>query len=551
MNGQMKKKNWVLVPLALVFGLALGGCNLNSETTSTHWVDDDGKVASGAASSLTYHDLTKQLYPSLRGHKTALPSQGDVNVLVIPVEFSGYPFSESRLTDLNHVFSGTNEDTSYWQSLSGFYQQSSYGALNLQCTLSETYALGVSPYDFVALNASEETATSKTRDVLRSAVSAYKTAHGADSTKKFDNDGDGYIDGVYLIYSYYDYDTAKNQYSHEVNSNTYWAFTYWDTSSAANVDSPTGNAYFWASYDFMYEGVKEGSGVDAHTFIHETGHLLGLDDYYNYDDNDQESNLVPLKYRHYAPMGGLAMMDYNILDHDAWSKWALGWTKPKILMNTITMPTTVTLSESESTGDMLVIPDASSSFNGSAFGEYLVVELYTPDGLNQLDSSKQYRDSYPRGFKMPGVKIYHVDSRLALIKDQKFANYLDSSDALTPTLLASSTSTNYYAVAASNTPSYSLVNQGYRLIHLMESGAVNTLQNYPDTSSVATDGSLFVGSEGHNLFSMNRFASFFENGEHFNNGHGFGYSLEVNAIVGNAQADGSTRYSVSLTVRKA
>lgn len=245
------------------------------------------------------------------------------------------------------------------------------------------------------------------------------------------------------------------------------------------------------------------------------------------------------------------MMDYNILDHDAWSKWALGWTKPKILMNTITMPTTVTLSESESTGDMLVIPDASSSFNGSAFGEYLVVELYTPDGLNQLDSSKQYRDSYPRGFKMPGVKIYHVDSRLALIKDQKFANYLDSSDALTPTLLASSTSTNYYAVAASNTPSYSLVNQGYRLIHLMESGAVNTLQNYPDTSSVATDGSLFVGSEGHNLFSMNRFASFFENGEHFNNGHGFGYSLEVNAIVGNAQADGSARYSVSLTVRKA
>jgi M6 family metalloprotease-like protein len=551
MNGHNPKQNWFLAPLVLVFGLAFSSCSLNEGATSTHWVDDDGKVTSGAVSSLTYHDVTKQLYPSLRGHKTALPSQGDVNVLVIPVEFKGYPFSDSCKADLQHVFGGSSDSTAYWESLTSFYSKSSRCALTLECTLGETYALDVTPYDFVATNATEEVATSKTREVLRDAVANYKTVHGSDSTLKFDNDGDGYIDGVYLIYSYYDYDTALNDYNHEVNKNTYWAFTYWDTSAIANAASPVGNAYFWASYDFMYQGVKEGEGVDAHTFIHETGHLLGLDDYYNYDDNDSQENLVPLKYRHYAPMGGLAMMDYNILDHDAWSKWALGWTKPKILRSDVVLPATITLGESESTGDMLVIPDADSSFNGSAFGEYMVVELYTPDLLNRLDSASSYRGTYPRGFKMPGVKIYHVDSRLGLVKDQRFVSYVDPSVSLTPALLASSSATNYYAVAASNTPSYSLVNEGYRLIHLMESGAVNTLQNYPDLSSVANDGSLFVGSEGHNLFSMTRFSSFFENGEHFNNGHAFGYSLEVNAIVGTPQEGGSTDYSVSLTVRKA
>ncbi|MFA6662467.1 MAG: hypothetical protein WCS56_05495, partial [Bacilli bacterium] len=64
---------------------------------------------------------------------------------------------------------------------------------------------------------------------------------------------------------------------------------------------------------------EKGKGiVDAHTFIHETGHLLGAEDYYNYRGTSQ-------------PLGGLDMMDYNIGDHNLWTKMEYGWVDPIVV----------------------------------------------------------------------------------------------------------------------------------------------------------------------------------------------------------------------------
>jgi len=49
--------------------------------------------------------------------------------------------------------------------------------------------------------------------------------------------------------------------------------------------------------------------------IHETGHALGLPDYYDYDD----------KVGPRGGVGGLDMMDNNWGDHNPFSKWLLGW----------------------------------------------------------------------------------------------------------------------------------------------------------------------------------------------------------------------------------
>ena len=49
-------------------------------------------------------------------------------------------------------------------------------------------------------------------------------------------------------------------------------------------------------------------------------------DYYNYDAGDESSTTPYL-----APAGCLDMMDFNIGDHMAYSKFLLGWIEPTVI----------------------------------------------------------------------------------------------------------------------------------------------------------------------------------------------------------------------------
>ena len=79
----------------------------------------------------------------------------------------------------------------------------------------------------------------------------------------------------------------------------------------------------WASYQFLkngyYDKYNQGK-LETHTFIHETGHLLGLDDYYCYDDLSS-----------WDPAGALDMQSYNVGDHNVFSKFVLGWLEPYVV----------------------------------------------------------------------------------------------------------------------------------------------------------------------------------------------------------------------------
>ncbi|HBD05964.1 MAG TPA: hypothetical protein DCY93_00945, partial [Firmicutes bacterium] len=173
-----------------------------------------------------------------------------------------------------------------------------------------------------------------------------------------------------------------------------WAFT--TSNSVKSSSEYRVQTFAWASYHFFGEG---GYPLpDSHTFIHETGHILGLDDYYSYSENPD------------SPMGGLDMMDYNIGDHCAFSKYLLKWIDPRYVVK----EGTYTLKNFQKYGDAIIL---ATNYNGTPFCEYLILEYYSPDGLNYLDSHYSYSmSSYPKMFSKSGLRILHVDARLGYLK---------------------------------------------------------------------------------------------------------------------------------------
>ncbi len=344
-----------------------------------------------ATASFNYCDVENSSLSNL-----SFPTSGNVNTLVLPIEISDYPFSRTGhgtkyREALDATFNGDGAtDTGYWESVSSYYKKSSMGKLNFDFTIAETYESGMTASDVNDLG-NESTAS---LTMIENALANYTSIHGAGSLKKYDNDGDGYIDGLWAVYSAPDY-SSNSTIGALSNKGIFWAFCTDTTKNQPNVDNPTLHSYGWASQTFMNEAVAASDGVDAHTFIHETGHLLSLPDYYSYDISSSSSS---------GCQGGLAMMDLNIGDQDAFSKMALGWADPYV----VTEDCVITINPNESTGDCILLAE---NWNGTAFDEYMLFDLQTPTGLNSLDSSKAY-NSRPLYYNKAGVRAYHVDARL-------------------------------------------------------------------------------------------------------------------------------------------
>ena len=482
-----------------------------SESSSENSLSSSASSSSSSSSSQTQEGgYFKSVAPSitqdeykLSAELFSLPATGIVNLLVIPVTFTDFPITGTNATnrrnDIQKSFFGNASDTG-WQSVKSFYETSSYGNLTINGVVSDWYDSSYSSSTFASLSPTGvyEDYYDPTWTMLNLAVNWYKSTTGNNLTS-YDTDNDGFIDAVYLIYNN---PNASNRNYSAAGQDVYWAYTYWNYNNlaSANLSSPVGMTYAWSSFDFMYEGYGT-SSVDAHTYIHEMGHVFGLDDYYSYTDGD------------WGAAGGVDMMDYNIVDHNAYSKYVLGWTNPYVFDNTLSQ-TTITLSPFESSGDFILINDG---WNGSAFDEYLAIEFYTPTGLNQKDSQAPYPGNGLRGFTIPGVKVYHVDSRLG-----RFSNSTGSFLGFTDTVNTGSTSYPYVAMSNSSDFSY---DPDWKLIHLLEAGGVNTFKQF----EVADNDTLFTLGETFNPNTTH--GTFFNAAGKFNDNTTIGYSFTVVSLT--------------------
>ncbi|MDD3938393.1 MAG: Ig-like domain-containing protein [Bacilli bacterium] len=411
----------------------------------------------------------------------SMPSTGTVNLLVIPVALSGYPMTEATRSRIQKAYFGTEAETG-WHSVETFYEEESHNRLDITGVVSPIYTTtyGASITE------------SQTTSLVTTATNWYRTEYSTQDGREFDADSDGYIDGVVLIYS------APN---YQNNNDNLWAYCFW-TNNTKNTTTPTAKTYFWASYDFMDE--SSNISIDAHTYIHEAGHLMGLDDYYNYDRSSD-----------YGAAGGFNMQDFNVGEHDPYSRVALGWIDPIVP----TGSTTLTISPGQA---IILSPNDLSS--NSPFDEYLIIDVYSPTGLNYMDATYKYGGAssmYPIGPSATGIRVWHVDARL-------MRNYTGSAPTITTSI-----STGYrYTHAMSNSTDddygslYALY-RDYKLLHLLQCGGTNT---YVNGGQFSASDLWTVGKS----FSMSSYAGFFVNSGKLNSNTTLPYSFTVTAINGSS-----------------
>lgn len=358
------------------------------EAKLTIRVKYEGKVDYFSETNGRGIDYACEKYGVTTGIKSV--SEGTIKVLVIPVEFTNAKFKDGYKEKLEKGFNGTSEDTG-WESLKSYYYKSSYGKLTIEATVLDKYDTK-DEYSYSYKTDDEGNVTYPDGLIgsdyykldymyLDKAIAYYDNQI---DYSEYDSNNDGYIDCVYLVYS------CATSYESELGM--WWAYTsnyYPVEGKDSEYDGLHLDSYMWFSIDFFDEDAGSGKTfkVNSETVIHESGHALGLDDYYD------------TAYTGNGGYGGGIMMDHNVGDHDPYSKAILGWINPYIVIN---KSCEITINSFESTGDAIFI---AKDYDGVYFGEYYIVDLYTPTGLNALKAGDE------NGYGLPGnvgVRILHV-----------------------------------------------------------------------------------------------------------------------------------------------
>jgi len=292
-----------------------------------------------------------------------MPTTGTVKVLALLIAFNDYAPTHSREYIESKLF-GNGTDGYPYESLRNYYRRSSYDKLEIQGNVLGWYTT------FYPRSAVPE--TMQGREALIKEALDYYNAQGHDFTQ-YDNDGDGEIDYLMVIWTGPHGDWAT----------FWWAYMTEFSDSSYQVDGKRLKTYSWQweSRDYPI------GDVSVRTFIHETGHALGLPDYYDYDDSVGPRGGV----------GGLDMMDASQGDHNCFSKFLLDWINPPTYGTVGNF--SVTLRPSATTEDAaLVMPKATP---GNQFAEFFMIQ-------------NRYRANNDTAFPNDGLLFWHVDARLNL-----------------------------------------------------------------------------------------------------------------------------------------
>ena len=292
---------------------------------------------------------------------SGLPSKGSPKVLALLIDFSDYPATVPAATVQSMLFGHGSASSEPYGSLRDYYARASYGQLDFQGTVLGWYDTGQPRSSVPETIAGQE-------GLIMQALQSYDATT---DYRQFDNNGDGKIDYFLVIWTGPSGTWASFWYGYQ---------TDWWLNSSFRLDGMALGTFSW----------QRGEADNMNTVqveIHETGHALGLPDYYDYDPS-------------VGPRGGvgsLDMMSASWGDHNAFSKWLLGWITPRVLSSG---SAPFTLAPSGTSPDaLLVMPGARAD---TPFHEYFLVQNRYRVG-NDGGSARMPAD---------GLLIWHVNATL-------------------------------------------------------------------------------------------------------------------------------------------
>lgn len=290
-----------------------------------------------------------------------LPSTGNPKILVLLIDFDEYPArpGDTPAAMRERIFGGGGKFP--YESLSAYYRRSSYGRLNLDGNVAGWFRAG---------RRADVPQTREGREALIKRALLNLKKH---DFSQYDSDGDGVIDYMSVIWTGPIGDWAT----------FWWAVAPRFYDGGFTVGGLRLGAYAWQGV--VSDWADPSAEFQTNILVHETGHALGLPDYYDYNPE-------------VGPKGGLGLMDImdaNRLDHNCFSKMMLGWVEPRV----VTAGGQYSLRPANEAGDCLML--VPSGRRPDPFGEYFLVETRRPVG-----------NDGNQGLTRGGVVVWHVDARL-------------------------------------------------------------------------------------------------------------------------------------------
>ncbi|MGM0608977.1 MAG: T9SS type A sorting domain-containing protein [Candidatus Muiribacteriota bacterium] len=345
--------------------------------------------------------------------------QGDIFLIVIPLEFSDKPFEDVSALYENieeYIFNEENEN-----SLAHFYKNASYGSVNIKGIYTEKVTgdpvsnyLGDSNYPKIARHALERAyaleGAYENAEIFQKLIDNPDGIYieKLDENISIDKNGDGIISGVeflptapdnvFLLTIHSGGAAELSEYDGEIPSHQWVIPDSWEGIGKEGKKIKFRNYSTFAELNIIENGEQSvPGGSNIAIACHEFAHQLGTSDIYN--NSATESHGMG-----YWSLMGLGVYndftkEWPGTDFDIYHKYILGWADPVILNNLESGTNEITLS---STSDLF--PDSEDKLGAI----YFLNEEKTQYYLFGVRSG-QFYDKHLFESDEFGLTILHVD----------------------------------------------------------------------------------------------------------------------------------------------